>query len=175
MLAALNSHGIQIRGSRVSSAGQTSPYADKLTREFLELAYVEEKMSMSAIGRKVACSPMTVRAALLRHGFELDTSRAGHGKRVTLTPQELKVEYLEKGKTVAQIARDQGCSTSPIYQALQRTGIGRVKIKAAAAESADRVEFLRREYSEKGQAVESIAAELGLTPAGVYSALSGMA
>jgi transposase-like protein len=84
-------------------------------------------------------------------------------------PDWLRTEYLERGRTAADIAAEVGCPHKTVDRALQRHGIRRPPHRTLADVP---VEWLREEYVSRRRSIADIAGEVGLSPTSVRRALA---
>lgn len=83
-------------------------------------------------------------------------------------PVWLRTEYLDRGRTAADIATEVGSPHGTVDRALRRHGIRRPSHRVRAAVPA---EWLREQYVQGARSINDIAGELGLTPTSVRRAL----
>lgn len=83
-------------------------------------------------------------------------------------PDWLGTEYLERGRTAADIAAEVGCPHKTVDRALRRHGIRRPPHRTLADVPAD---WLREQYALRGRSIIDIAAEVELSPTSVRRAL----
>lgn len=101
-----------------------------LTKEFLNREYVENKRFAKDISVEVGCSLVTVTNYLRKYGIEIkqryDLRQKFQGlnpAREIMTEKYLRKEYLEKERSLTNIARELNCSSSLVKEMLQVNGI----------------------------------------------------
>ncbi|HAS08958.1 MAG TPA: hypothetical protein DCS55_00305, partial [Acidimicrobiaceae bacterium] len=83
-------------------------------------------------------------------------------------PDWLRTEYLDRGRTAADIAAEVGCPHKTVDRALRRHGIRRPPYRALADVPAD---WLHEQYVERGRSITDIAGEIGMATTSVRRAL----
>lgn len=83
-------------------------------------------------------------------------------------PHWLRTEYLERGRTAADIAAEIGCPHKTVDRALRRHGIRRPPRRMLADVPVD---WLREQYVQRKRSLIDIAAEVGLSRTSVRRAL----
>lgn len=159
------------------ATGGTSHYADVLTKEFLEEAYLEAGFSGGEIAELVGCAVATVYSALQRFRIPRRggiSSSAGLGE--TLTLEFLEAEYVDGGRSAPSIAEEVGCDPSTVYAALRRYGIATRGASNAqtwrdTAELLDR-SYLEDQHTEQARTPAEIASALGVPRRHVLDALT---
>ena len=121
-----------------------------LTRELLLVEYIDKRRSTTDIAADFGCSGKAVGDALMRHGIPIRSQRT-YGP--LLTVEFLKVEYVEKGRTVASIAADVGCSGQTVRVKLHSYDMMRSRGEASRLASRQRTHPPRDPYS--GQWISS--------------------
>lgn len=113
---AMHRHGIEVRRSGPPRIDQL--YDD----DWLERAVRDQRKTPDDIARSLGCSVVTVRWALWRASIP-------PGPGVPRRPAELdepsflRQEYVERGRTLAELAGALGCSATTVDDALRRHGI----------------------------------------------------
>jgi AraC-like DNA-binding protein len=141
---------------------------------WLHEQYVEKGMSAPQIAEAIGCQGDAVRFAMRRHGIR---TRAGGAKGLFARKHPilrdgrwLRNEYVDKKRTVRDIAAEAGCSTALVLKALGRTGIDRRHNQVLIPELKS-AEWLSRQYVDERRSAQSIADELGCSKHSVYRAL----
>ena len=99
--------------------------------EWLKNCYFDKNMSGQAIADIVGCSKHSVYRALKRHDIE---GRPHTSKYPLLNDKEwLKTQYVDKGRSTNDIAREVGSSSGNITDHLRTMGIERRAVKTAIA------------------------------------------
>ena len=97
--------------------------------EWLKNCYFDKNMSGQAIADIVGCSKHSVYRALKRHDIQ---GRPHTSKYPQLNDKEwLKIQYVDKGRSSNDIAREVGSSSGNITDHLKTMGIERRTVKAA--------------------------------------------
>jgi len=107
-------------------------YADILTKEYLLEEYVNKKRFAKDISKDLGCSNVTVANYLKKYGIKIETRYAERDNkglnpaRHILTEEYLKKEYVEKARSMTNIARELNCSVALVSEYLTRFGINKI-------------------------------------------------
>jgi transposase-like protein len=159
-------HGIP---RRTVSEGLLLQRGNGLTLEFLQREYIEKKRTMSDIALEVRCHPTGVRDSLIRFGIPLrgvkEANRLKHGKMISA--EFLQLEYVEKKRSVPDIARELQCSESTVFKWMDEHKIERRSIQLSKLLAGEHPEIsrevLEREYYQNKKGCSEIADMLGST------------
>lgn len=141
-----------------------------LTADVLAAEYVDARQTASQIARKFGCTNDDVYDALERHDIPLRTSSSPSETESVLTREFLEREYLDNGRSGADIAEEVGCDRSTVYAALRRHGLP-VTPQSGKYDHVLTREFLEREYVDNGRSGADIAQAVGCNPSTIYAAL----
>lgn len=143
-------------------------------KDWLREQYVEMELSAIKIAQIVGCHADAVRQALERFGIPRRTGGVdglfARNYPVLKDENWLLQEYVQKERTVRDIAAQLGCSTALVLRALERKGIDRRHTQVCAEKLKDQ-NWLEREYVDKQRSGPDIAKELGCSKYAVYRAL----
>ena len=140
----------------------------------LDLDWLEERRREGATQQQIAdeagVSPTTVSRALRRRW-----QSAASGSRCTehssgLTLGRLRTRYVSERASVETIAEENGLAARDVWNALRYYGIHRSRPRSGEAPLEDE-EWRRQRYVDDGCGIGTIAAELGVPPRWVRSAL----
>ena len=109
---ALEFQGLPVKERpRVSQSAGTQ----KLTKEYLETAYVSQGLTMAEIGADAGVSSSTVRAYLDKHGI---ATRPQYSKPPKLSPADVAIIQveLERGESATVLAKRFNVTRQAIYQ-----------------------------------------------------------
>lgn len=145
-------------------SSEDKPWQDE---ETLRELYWGQRMSMNEMADEFGCDYTTVYRWMERNGIE----RRGDGGRDTRAKYEdkdwLRKEYIERGKSTIQIAKEQGCGDEAIRQRLIEFGIKR-RDNAPNPEAEYRdEELMRRLYIEEQKSISEIANQLGYSDSAI--------
>lgn len=142
-----------------NTGGSEKPWTDK---DVLRELYVNRELPATTIGERLGCSHRTILNWVERFGFEKHTSRPTR-------PSELQdaswvfSEYVEKGRSAAEIGDSLGCTPHTVLKAVREHGYEE-HIQTNAAKRPDELDdpdWLREHYSERLLTMREIASELG--------------
>jgi transposase-like protein len=132
-----------------------------IDRTQLEQLYLRDGRSIAAIAEELGVSATTVTKRL--DGFGIPRRPARHRADV-IEREHLEREYVERGRTMAEIATDLGVSPSTVRKHLDLHGIEiRPKNAQPLLERVLSRDFLDREYGERGRTAQDIAREVGVS------------
>lgn len=160
----LKKHGIP---RRTVSEGLLLQRGNGITREFLEREYVEKKRHCGDIAEEIGCHHGAIRDSLIRFGIPLrgvkEAKQLQLGKPIS--SEFLQREYIEKQRSIPDIARELQCSETNVFKWMDEHGIARRPIRLAKLISGHGViarEVLEREYYQNKKGCDSIALMLGI-------------
>lgn len=137
-----------------------APWQDE---EVLRQKYWAEGKQMSEVADELGCSYSTVLKWMQKHGVE---RRGKNGSKTDAKYKKesfLKEQYLNQGKSCAQIANECNVSRSTIRDWLKKNGIERRGFDAyEGAEYRDK-EKIKRLYHDKGMSLDEVGNELGVS------------
>jgi transposase-like protein len=135
--------------------------------EWLREQYVEKKWSTYDIAEECDCANSTVRKWMDKHNI----GRRRDGPQVEferLRDEEwVREQYVENGKTIADIAEICGCTDAAVSKSLKR-----LEIEAERPVTDERLRdaaWLREQHSDQKRSGVEIAQQLGCTASAVYS------
>jgi predicted transcriptional regulator len=135
--------------------------ASSISRELLERRYVDEQRSIASIAEEFGVSPTTIAKHLDRWGVP---RREAHHGSVPVTRDLLDREYVQRGRTMAEIGEELGVSSTTVRKYLDRFGIApRPKNSRPLLERVLSREFLEREYVANGRTARDLAREVGVS------------
>jgi DNA-binding CsgD family transcriptional regulator len=154
----------------------------ELTRDVCVELYEEEGYSPDDIGEMIGCSGRTVRKVLAIHEIPLRQAVgwrqvAGAPRPVTLeqvlTKDYFQTEFVEKGRTISEIAAEHGCSTDAVRHHLDRQNIPRDRREPKLREAGMKLtrRLLIDEYVIKQRSTYEIADDIGCSQHAVLNAL----
>jgi transposase-like protein len=162
----MKKHGIP---RRTVSEGLLLQRGNGLTREFLEREYVEKRRSTTSIALEVGCHSTGVRDTLIRFGIPLrgvkEAMRLEQGKLISA--EYLQREYVEKKRSVPDLARELQCSETNVFKWMDENRINRRSIQLSKLLTGEHPEIprdvLEREYYQNKKSCSEIADMLGST------------
>jgi IS30 family transposase len=160
----LKRNGIKLRSTRDSILGF------KLDEKKVIDLYVNKKMSLSLIAKKLGCSATTITRCLKRNGIKL---RPYSESVLGFKLDEKKVInlYIEKKMSPGSIAKKLGCSVTTITGCLKRNGIKlRSLSEAHLGFKLDEKKVIDL-YVNKKMTPGSIAKKFGCSKQPIYSCL----
>jgi predicted transcriptional regulator len=155
VLRYLHRHGIEVRRGAAN-------LAEVLTPDFLRSRYLDAGASAAEIAAEAGVSEQSVLRYLHRAGIPLRARRVA-GLEQTLTRDYLQAEYVDKQRSVADLAREHGVSEQAVRNWLKRRGIPTRRTGSGSAHPRLTMAFLRRVYGRQGKPVAEIAAEVGVS------------
>jgi predicted DNA-binding protein YlxM (UPF0122 family) len=168
----LRSYGVEVRGK---GGGRRNAALDLLTEDFLRNEYERNGRSANSIARELGLSSGQVLTAVRKYRIPVRDSdgdrRMKNPGLSRLTPDYLKREYLDNGRSANSIAKELGVTNGSVTRALRDAGILPGASAGTGGLSALTEEYLLREYVEKGRSANSIAVELGVSNGAVSAAL----
>lgn len=177
---ALHRHGL------VEPSGRATDVSSRLTLDVLRRAFVDDGRSVADIAAEHGVSTETVRRHLRLHDLTSDRSRDGHAAGVlaaVLTADVLRREYVDAGKTLAEIADQYGFSAEGVRRQLHKLEIPLRPARPGRRAPDDKPRkkpgrkttlseaVLQSRYVEQGQSIAEIASELRVSEEGVRQAL----
>ncbi len=137
----------------------------KIKKSVLQKLYVKEGKSLEKIADMLSCSTPTVRARCRQYGIRIRDARGV--KRVReLKKSLLQKLYVEKGKTVREIAKIIGCSREPIRLKCKQFG---VPLRPTGSKRVIDKSTLRRLYVKEGKSMSEIAKIYGCVVSTIYN------
>jgi predicted transcriptional regulator/DNA-binding phage protein len=140
---------------------RTTIAAPGISRELLEQRYLVEQRSIASIASELGVSATTVTKHLGRHGIVRDDRLTA---KPELTREVLEREYVQRGRTLAEVGAQFGVSATTVRRHLERLGI---EIRSRNAKPLlERVlsrEYLEREYVQRARTARDLAAEIGVS------------
>ena len=98
-----------------------------LTKEYLEREYVQNDRSATSIATEIGVGGNDVLDALRRSGMTVRPARGGPRQhkalKSTLSPEYLRSEFLEKGRSAEELAADLGTTKYTLIKYLRKHGL----------------------------------------------------
>ena len=123
----LRAYGIEVRGR--GGVEERKPGLDRLTEPFLRQAYIADGRSTTSIAEELEVDPSQVLTALYKFRIPVRDKAAARVARnpglALLTEDRLRAEYVDRGRSPAEIAAELGVSYSAVRNALIRFDLKR--------------------------------------------------
>ena len=133
--------------------------------DWLREQYVHRRRPLIDIAAECGCALETVRRAVIRAGIPRRVGGRPWPARpaVLADPGWLRAQYVTAGRTIADIAREVGCSDKVVTTALDEAGIPRRPVAGptAAYGRLGDAEWLREQHHDRRRPLTDIAAEIG--------------
>jgi DivIVA domain-containing protein len=133
----------------------------------LRRAYVDERLSLSAIAEMAGCSYASVRQTLLEYGVQI--RRTGPMPIAKLRDETWLRAQVRAGRSASDIAGVLGCAEATARSALRKAGLSPRPNRGRPA--LQDPSFLERAYITDRRSVRSIAEEIGCSKDAVLHAL----
>lgn len=159
------------RTHRAPRPRQVDQLRGKLTPEKLTMLHHRRGLTLKDIGAQLGVSGQVV--AVLAHEYGVEIRQCASRRRVKIDPVWFRIEYVQKRRTLTDIADEVGCSINAVSGFAKRQGIPvvfhPVSRDNGQARRGDRrrlevdAAWLRAEYHDKQRTLVGIAQELGMS------------
>jgi predicted transcriptional regulator len=141
------------------TAARPLPTAAVLMRE-----YVRNGRSLRSVAQDHGLSVGELRELIVGYGLPLHQGVVApvHGTDA-LTPEYLRQEYVDRGRSAKEIAAEVGVSEQSVLRYLHRHDIAARRGGGAELAAVLTPELLQREYVDRGRSAKEIAAEVGVS------------